>query len=76
MPQNFDSQVQTQMAVAVLDHSPSSDFHSMNIFEGSSFSCKRVFVQTDNGFVLGIELEQGENAHGIKKKLQTTLNAH
>ncbi|KAL6859056.1 hypothetical protein ACP4OV_018058 [Aristida adscensionis] len=74
MPQNFDSPVQTQMAVAVLDHNLSSDYPSKKIFEGRSLSSKRVFVQTDNGSVLGIELEPGENAHTIKRKLQIALN--
>ncbi|XP_062191712.1 phosphatidylinositol 4-kinase gamma 5-like [Phragmites australis] len=74
MPQNFDNPVQTQMAVAVLDHSLGSDYPSKKITEGRSLSCKRVFVQTENGSVLGIELEPGENAHTIKKKLQIALN--
>ncbi|TVU05423.1 hypothetical protein EJB05_48586, partial [Eragrostis curvula] len=74
MPQDFDSPVQTQIAVAVLDYSLSSDYPSKKIIEGQSLSCKRVFVQTDNGSVLGIELEPGENVHTIKKKLQTALN--
>lgn len=33
-----------------------------------------MFVQTDKGSVLGIELERGENAHTVKKKLQIALN--
>ncbi|KAL6644618.1 hypothetical protein ACP70R_016226 [Stipagrostis hirtigluma subsp. patula] len=74
MPQNIDSPVQTQMAVAVLDHTLSSNYPSKKIIEGRSLSCKRVFVQADNGSVLGIELEPGENAHAIKKKLQIALN--
>ncbi|PAN35933.1 hypothetical protein GQ55_6G234300 [Panicum hallii var. hallii] len=74
MPWNTDSPVKTQMAVAVLDHSLSNDYPSKNITEGRSLSWKRVFVQTDNGSVLGIELEPGENAHTVKKKMQIALN--
>ncbi|KAG8057112.1 hypothetical protein GUJ93_ZPchr0002g24685 [Zizania palustris] len=61
------------MAVAVLDRS-FSEYPSSNRTEGRSCSWKRVFVQTDNGSVLGIELERGENAHTVKKKLQVALN--
>lgn len=74
MPRTSDSPVKTQMAAAVLDHSLSNDYPSKNITEGRSLSCKRVFVQTDNGSVLGIELEPGENAHTVKKKMQVALN--
>jgi hypothetical protein len=62
------------MAVGVLDHSLSTGYPSKNITEGRPLSCKRVFVQTDNGSVLGIELEPGENAHTVKKKMQIALN--
>jgi len=62
------------MAVAVLDRSFSSEYPASSRTEGRSLSWKRVFVQTDNGSVLGIELERGENAHTVKKKLQIALN--
>jgi len=62
------------MAVAVLDHNLGSDYPSKSIPRGGSLNCKRVFVQTDSGSVLGIELEPGENAHTVKKKLQLALN--
>ncbi|KAJ1268961.1 hypothetical protein BS78_07G173300 [Paspalum vaginatum] len=62
------------MAAVVLDHSLSSEYSSKNKFEGRSYSWKRVFVQTENGSVMGIELEPGENAHTVKKKLQVALN--
>uniref|UniRef100_A0ACD6ACP7 Uncharacterized protein n=1 Tax=Avena sativa TaxID=4498 RepID=A0ACD6ACP7_AVESA len=62
------------MAVAVLDHRFSGDYSSKNRFAGRLLSWKRVFVQIDNGSVLGIELERGENAHTVKKKLQIALN--
>ncbi|KNA04974.1 hypothetical protein SOVF_194690 [Spinacia oleracea] len=35
---------------------------------------RRVFVQTENGCVLGIELDGCENARSVKKKLQFSLN--
>uniref|UniRef100_A0A0D9X960 1-phosphatidylinositol 4-kinase n=1 Tax=Leersia perrieri TaxID=77586 RepID=A0A0D9X960_9ORYZ len=61
------------MAIAI-DHTFNNDYPSKNQIEGRSLSWKRVFVQTDNGSVLGIELERGENAHTVKKKLQIALN--
>jgi hypothetical protein len=56
-----------------LDHNLTSYFPLTKIIEGGSFSCKCVFIEIDNGSVLGIELEPGENAHNIKKKLQIAL---
>ncbi|TVU09925.1 hypothetical protein EJB05_43424, partial [Eragrostis curvula] len=69
-----DCPVQTQMAVAVLDRSFSSEYPGGSRTEGRPLSWKRVFVQTDNGSVFGIELERGENAQTVKKKLQLALN--
>ncbi|KAL6655393.1 hypothetical protein ACP70R_006219 [Stipagrostis hirtigluma subsp. patula] len=74
MPRNLDCPVQTQMAVAVLDRSFSSEYPGGSRTEGRPPSWKRVFVQTDNGSVLGIELERGENAQTVKKKLQIALS--
>lgn len=73
MSRDLDCPVQTQMAVAVLDRSFSSEYPASSRTEGRSCSWKRVFVQTENGYVLGIELERGENAHTVKKKLQVAL---
>lgn len=36
--------------------------------------CRRIFVQTDTGSVLGIELDQTDNVQTVKKKMQTILN--
>jgi hypothetical protein len=74
MSRDSDCPVQTQMAVAVLDRSFSSEYPGGSRTEGRPLSWKRVFVQTDNGSVLGIELERGENAQTVKKKLQLALN--
>jgi len=74
MSRDLDCPVQTQMAVAVLDRSFSSDYPGGSRTEGRQPSWKRVFVQTDNGSVLGIELERGENVQAVKKKLQIALN--
>ncbi|KAJ0795664.1 putative 1-phosphatidylinositol 4-kinase [Helianthus annuus] len=35
---------------------------------------RRVFVQTENGCVLGMELERKDDAHTVKRRMQLTLN--
>jgi Phosphatidylinositol 3- and 4-kinase len=73
MSPNLDSPVQTQMAVAVLNRTLSSDYATKSRTEGR-LGWKRVFVQTDNGCVLGIELDRGDNAHTVKRRLQLAFN--
>uniref|UniRef100_A0A0D9WAX4 1-phosphatidylinositol 4-kinase n=1 Tax=Leersia perrieri TaxID=77586 RepID=A0A0D9WAX4_9ORYZ len=35
---------------------------------------RRVFVQTETGCVLGMDLDRGDNAHTVKRRLQLALN--
>ncbi|WCJ25496.1 Phosphatidylinositol 4-kinase gamma 7 [Euphorbia peplus] len=42
--------------------------------ERSPFGRRRVFVQTETGFVLAIELDRSDNAHTLKRKLQVALH--
>ncbi|XP_022759912.1 phosphatidylinositol 4-kinase gamma 5-like [Durio zibethinus] len=42
--------------------------------ERSPSGRRRVFVQTETGCVLGIELDRSDNAHTVKRKLQVALN--
>lgn len=74
MSPNLDSPVQTQMAVAVLNRALSSEYHGSKKSEGKPAGRRRVFVQTDTGCVLGIELDRGDNAHTVKRRLQLALN--
>ncbi|KAK8950207.1 putative phosphatidylinositol 4-kinase type 2-beta [Platanthera guangdongensis] len=75
MSPNLDSPVQTQMAVAVLTRSVVVDeYHGIKCIDGRPSGRRRIFVQTDTGFVLGIELDRGDSAHTVKKKLQVALN--
>ncbi|KAL5200369.1 hypothetical protein ABZP36_021572 [Zizania latifolia] len=74
MPRNLESPVQTQMAVSALNRAVSSDYPSKSRSEGRAGGWKRVFVQTDNGCVLAIQLDRGDNAHTVKRKLQLALN--
>ncbi|XP_010943329.1 phosphatidylinositol 4-kinase gamma 7 [Elaeis guineensis] len=74
MSPNLDSPVQTQMAVAVLNRAHSSEYHGNKKSEGKPAGRRRVFVQTDTGCVLGIELDRGDNVHTVKRRLQVALN--
>ncbi|XP_058115177.1 phosphatidylinositol 4-kinase gamma 7-like [Magnolia sinica] len=74
MSPNLGSPVQTQMAVAVFNGALSGEYHGNQRMEGKPAGRRRVFVQTDTGSVLGIELDRGDNAHTVKRKLQVALN--
>ncbi|ERN05755.1 hypothetical protein AMTRI_Chr10g7110 [Amborella trichopoda] len=75
MSPNLDSPVQTQMAVAVFSTPLSREYHGNRAsMEGKPAGRRRVFVQTDTGSVLGIELDRGDNAHTVKRKMQLALN--
>lgn len=62
------------MAVAVLNRTLGSEYHGSKKSEGKPTARRRIFVQTDTGCVLGIELDRGDNAHTVKRKLQLALN--
>ncbi|XP_072966958.1 phosphatidylinositol 4-kinase gamma 5-like [Typha angustifolia] len=74
MSPNLDSPVRTQMAVAVLNHSLSGEGHGNMRNEGKPVGRRRVFVQTETGCVLGMELDRGDNAHTVKRRLRVALN--
>lgn len=62
-------------AAAALRSRPlSAECFNSKTMEGSHGGRRRVFVQTETGCVLGIELDGSENAHSVKKKLQLSLN--
>ncbi|OIW02217.1 hypothetical protein TanjilG_31966 [Lupinus angustifolius] len=75
MSRKLDSPVQTQMAVAVTRSPLSRDYHGNQGFGGRpTTGRRRVFVQTDKGCVLGMELDRSDNAHTVKRRLQLALN--
>lgn len=74
MSRNSDSPVQTQMAVAVMSSPLGRDYKRSNMMEGKPTGTRRVFVQTETGCVLGMELNRGDNAHTVKRRLQIALN--
>ncbi|KAL6529274.1 Phosphatidylinositol 4-kinase gamma 7 [Orobanche gracilis] len=75
MSRNLDSPVRTQMAIAAFKGPlGSGGYNGTNRMEGKSPCWRRVFVQTDTGCVLGMELDRSDNAHTVKKRLQLALN--
>ncbi|KAG2702564.1 hypothetical protein I3760_06G095900 [Carya illinoinensis] len=75
MSRELDSPVQTQMAVAILKSPLSGEYHGSWRMEGNQPARRRrVFVQTETGCVLGMELDRGDNVHTVKRRLQLALN--
>nr|GEW34592.1 phosphatidylinositol 4-kinase gamma 7-like [Tanacetum cinerariifolium] len=67
--------VQNKMAVSLVNNSPChADYEGDVRFNGKIPNKRRVFVQTENGCVLGMELERKDNAHIVKRRMQLSLN--
>uniref|UniRef100_A0A7N0T1Q7 1-phosphatidylinositol 4-kinase n=1 Tax=Kalanchoe fedtschenkoi TaxID=63787 RepID=A0A7N0T1Q7_KALFE len=52
----------------------STEYNGNSRSEGKPSRRRRVFVQTESGFVLGMDLDREDNAHTVKRKLQLALN--
>lgn len=74
MSPKLDSPVQTQMAVAIFNSPLSGECRGNKRMEGKAAGRRRVFVQTETGCVLGMELDRSDNAHTVKRRLQLALN--
>ncbi|KAK6928054.1 Phosphatidylinositol 3-/4-kinase, catalytic domain [Dillenia turbinata] len=61
------------MALATFRGPVRGDYHGNNKIEGKPPARRRVFVQTETGSVMGIELDRSDNAHTVKRKLQVAL---
>jgi hypothetical protein len=57
-----------------LDQALSSEYPTKSRSKTKVGGWKCVFVQTDTGCVLAIQLDRGDNAHTVKRKLQVALN--
>ncbi|GAA0177543.1 nucleotide kinase [Lithospermum erythrorhizon] len=68
----MDSPVQTQMAVGVFKSPLSGEYK--NRIDEKPTGKRRVFVQTETGCVLGMDLDRSDNAHTVKRRLQIALN--
>ena len=70
MPPNVGSSVKTRFPLPVPDGTKKeSDRICLK-----PPMCRRIFVQTDTGNVLGIELDKTDNVRTVKKRMQTILN--
>ncbi|KAM0983733.1 hypothetical protein ACFX2C_011238 [Malus domestica] len=75
MSRKLDSPVQTQMAVALFSNPLSGEYHGSNRMERKQHTGRRrVFVQTESGCVLGMDLDRSDNVHTVKRRLQIALN--
>lgn len=59
------------MATAIFKSPLNREYQRM---EGKQTPKRRVFVQTETGCVLGMELDCSDNAHTVKRRLQLALN--
>ncbi|KAI3817127.1 hypothetical protein L1987_10916 [Smallanthus sonchifolius] len=59
------------MAVAVFKSPMGQEYHGN---DRKSTGSRRVFVQTESGCVLGMELDRNDNVHMVKRRLQIALN--
>ncbi|KAK9750595.1 hypothetical protein RND81_02G207600 [Saponaria officinalis] len=67
----LDSPVQTQSPVGIFKTLLSGKFNGT---PNHPTGRRRVFVQTDTGCVLGMELDRSDNVHTVKRRLQVALN--
>ncbi|MCO5563688.1 hypothetical protein L7F22_017335 [Adiantum nelumboides] len=74
MPPSVDTPVKTRFPLPVPDGSLNGGRTGSGSFCAKPPACRRIFVQTDTGSVLGIELDQTDSVQTVKKKMQTFLN--
>lgn len=74
MPPSVDSPVQTRIPILVPDGVLGSGKNGSAGMQTRPVGRRRIFVQTDTGSVLGIELDRADNAQTVKKKMQAMLN--
>ncbi|KAJ0430949.1 putative 1-phosphatidylinositol 4-kinase [Helianthus annuus] len=72
MSADFSSPVQTQMAVPLFQ--TPLEVNPNRKQKPKPTGRRRVFVQTESGFVLGMDLDRIDNAHTVKRRLQIALN--
>ncbi|GLU20309.1 hypothetical protein SLE2022_365160 [Rubroshorea leprosula] len=72
MAAKLDRLFQTPLAFPVFDGPCNGDYHED--MRAKPAAKKRVFVQTDSGSVLDLELGRNDNVHTIKRRLQLALN--
>ncbi|KAI5081374.1 hypothetical protein GOP47_0004557 [Adiantum capillus-veneris] len=74
MPPSVESPVQARIPIPVPDGVLGSGKKGSGGVQTRPVGRRRIFVQTDTGSVLGIELDRADNAQTVKKKMQAMLN--
>ncbi|XP_004304188.1 PREDICTED: probable phosphatidylinositol 4-kinase type 2-beta At1g26270-like [Fragaria vesca subsp. vesca] len=74
MSPEVDKLVHYQMAVATCRGPLNGEHYGNKRLEKRPSAKRRVFVQTESGSVLGIELDRSDNAQTLKRKLRLALN--
>lgn len=74
MPSNVRSPVQVQTPVAVPDGVHGGAHANFASSCSRAVGRRRIFVQTDTGNVLGIELDRADKVQSVKKKVQALLS--
>ncbi|XWS37233.1 hypothetical protein CRYUN_Cryun19dG0025900 [Craigia yunnanensis] len=72
MASKLDSPIQAQLVVAVFNGICNGENHGSK--RAKPGRTRHVFVQTETGCVLGLELDRNDNVHTVKKRLQLALN--
>ncbi|XP_071689362.1 phosphatidylinositol 4-kinase gamma 7-like [Rutidosis leptorrhynchoides] len=70
----MEGPVQNKIVMSHLNGPHHSDYDGDGRFNGKLCNKRRVFVQTENGCVLGMDLERKDNAHIVKRRMQLSLN--
>ncbi|KAK9053823.1 hypothetical protein SSX86_024898 [Deinandra increscens subsp. villosa] len=70
----MESPIPNKMSVSLLNGPCHADYEGDGRFNGKHPNKRRVFVQTENGCVLGMELERKDDAHTVKRRMQLMLN--
>nr|XP_043636891.1 phosphatidylinositol 4-kinase gamma 6-like [Erigeron canadensis] len=76
MAYKMEGPVKNQIARSVsrLSGPHRSDYEGDIRFNGKSPNKRRVFVQTENGCVLGMDLERKDDVHMVKRRMHLCLN--
>lgn len=75
MSPNLDSAIKSQVPALLLRRLfGASRRDEAKQLQRAPVGRRRVFVQTETGCVLGMDLDRGDNAHTVKRRLQLALN--
>lgn len=72
MATKLESLVQNPLALVILGGPCNVDYQEYT--RAKPAATRRVFVQTETGSVLGMDLDRNDNAHTIKRRLHLALN--